>query len=77
VDSPEDLTDGPSSDIQQTEYRIPASGEEVTDIYITAKLQYRKVNQYLMQEVFREMLDIPTAPVTTISEDRKHIQVIP
>lgn len=48
---------------------------EITDINITAKLHYRKVNQYLMAAVFAEMLDVPTAPVTTLSEVSKQVKV--
>lgn len=49
--------------------------EEITDIYITAKLQYRKINQFLMKAAFTEMFGIPTAPVTTLSEDSIHVKV--
>lgn len=77
VEEPETVIAGPSLDEQRASYQIPAPDGQISDIYITAKLQYRKVNQYLMQEVFRDMLNIPTAPITTISEDQKHIQVIP
>lgn len=48
----------------------------ITDIVITAKLQYRKVNQYLMSAAFAEMLGVPTAPVTTISQVSKRVKVV-
>ncbi|MEX0769592.1 MAG: multiheme c-type cytochrome [Balneolaceae bacterium] len=54
---------------------INASGD-ISDIYIEAKLQYRKMNQFLMKEAFEEALGTPTAPVTTLSEDSKHVKVI-
>ncbi len=77
VETSEPSIVGPSLEEQRANYQIPAPGDEITDIYITARLQYRKVNQFLMQETFRDMLNIPTAPVTTISQDIKHIQVLP
>lgn len=55
-------------------YAMGVSEENITDIYITAKLQYRKFNQFLMNEVFTEIED-ETAPITTISSDTHHVQV--
>lgn len=61
---------------QLAEYNLQKVDDQVTDIYITTKLQYRKINQYLMKAAFSDMLQVPTAPVTTLSEDEKHIKVI-
>lgn len=61
---------------QLAEYNLREVDDEVTDIYITIKLQYRKINQYLMKAAFSDKLKVPTAPVTTLSEDEKHIKVI-
>lgn len=61
---------------QLAEYNLDAIGEEVTDIYVTTKLQYRKINQFLMKATFSDILDVPTSPVTTLSEDEKHIKVV-
>ncbi|MGF1668887.1 MAG: multiheme c-type cytochrome [Balneolaceae bacterium] len=58
------------------DYSIGKLPYEVSDIFITAKLQYRKINQFLMQNVYNEMLNVETAPVTTLSEDSKHIRII-
>lgn len=77
VDSDTTKQTGINDDDQKAEFTLQDVSVEVTDIYITAKLQYRKVNQFLMKEAFEAMLDIPTAPVTTISEDFKHVKVVP
>lgn len=58
------------------EYNVDEVNDDVTDIYVTTKLQYRKINQFLMKAAFADMLGVPTAPVTTLSEDSKHIKVI-
>lgn len=59
-----------------SEYVLQDITEDVTDIYIEAKLQYRKMNQFLMKEAFEEALGFPTSPITTLSEDSKHVIVM-
>lgn len=53
------------------------SDQPVTSLTVTAELQYRKMNQYLMNAMFSSELDDPTAPVTTLSSDKKIIKVVP
>jgi len=57
-------------------YRIENVEESVTKIHVTAKLQYRKINQFLMNEVFTGIEAYETAPVTTISEHSKTITIL-
>ncbi len=47
-----------------------------TILNISARLQYRKINQYLMNAVFGNTYDNPTATVTTISSDRADVTVL-
>lgn len=75
VKNPEEDKNRQSDAHKTAEYVMNEIPEDVTDIFITAKLQYRKVNQFLMKEAFEAMLDIPTAPVSTISDDFKHVKV--
>ncbi|GAA5521420.1 hypothetical protein LQ318_06695 [Aliifodinibius salicampi] len=55
-------------------FAVDITEENITDIYITAKLQYRKFNQFLMNEVFTEV-DDETAPITTVSSDTHQVKV--
>ncbi|MGK7368977.1 MAG: cytochrome b/b6 domain-containing protein [Candidatus Halalkalibacterium sp. M3_1C_030] len=52
-------------------------GESAKILTISAKLQYRKINQYLMNAVFGNVYDDPTAHITTLSTDQKEVKVIP
>ncbi len=45
-------------------------------LYVEAKLQYRKIDQFLLNFLMGEASGL-TTPVTTISEDRKVIEVVP
>jgi len=65
----------PDGTHELAEYPLKDIPHETTDIFVTAKLQYRKINQFLMQNVYSEMLGVATSPVTTLSEDSKHIKV--
>ncbi len=64
-------TDGESP----AQYSMAAVPQTVTEIKITAKLQYRKINQFLMNEVFNEVVDGETAPITTVSEHIRYVKV--
>ncbi|MEX1187604.1 MAG: multiheme c-type cytochrome [Gemmatimonadaceae bacterium] len=46
----------------------------VTELHVTARLMYRKVDQYLLNFLFGKESGI-TAPITVLSEDRKTIRV--
>ncbi|MEX0905237.1 MAG: multiheme c-type cytochrome [Balneolaceae bacterium] len=74
VDPSESENESFSAAHKSAEYSVDVPSG-ITDIYITAKLQYRKINQFLMSEAFETLLGIPTAPVTTLSEDSKHVKV--
>ena len=52
-------------------------GDSGTTLTVSARLRYRKINQYLMNMVFGNSYDDPTAHVTTLSSDRIKIKVIP
>lgn len=47
---------------------------ESTELHVTARLMYRKVDQFLLNFLFGESSGV-TAPVTVVSEDRKTIRV--
>lgn len=51
--------------------------ESSSTLTISARLRYRKINQYLVNLVFGSIYDDPTAHVTTLSSDRVRINVIP
>jgi hypothetical protein len=57
---------------QQIEFAVPP--QRVTSLHVSAKLMYRKADQFLLNFLFGEDSGI-TAPVTVISEDEKTIQV--
>ncbi|MGM0507497.1 MAG: multiheme c-type cytochrome, partial [Bacteroidota bacterium] len=61
--------EGPAS------YTIDPISKRVQTVRIDAKLQYRKINQFLMNEVFTDIGGYDTAPVTTISEHSKWVTV--
>ena len=58
------------SDRERFNFLCPPSAE----LHVTAKLMYRKVDQFLLNFLFGESSGL-TAPVTVISEDRKTIRV--
>lgn len=64
------------SDNQPASYSLDSLPPGTTKIKITAKLQYRKFNQFLMNEVFSDIKDFDTSPITTISEHTKTVTVL-
>lgn len=48
-----------------------------TKLSVSVKLKYRKINQFLMNKVFGNVYDDPTAHVTTLSSDENSVTVIP
>jgi len=48
--------------------------ERVAQLHVTAKLMYRKADQFLLNFLFGKESGL-TAPVTVMSEDRKTIRV--
>jgi hypothetical protein len=52
---------------------VPVPGR-VTELHVTARLMYRKVDQFLLNFLFGEESGL-TAPVTVLSEDRRTIPV--
>lgn len=61
------------SDQDKFTFPCPASSN-VTELRVTARLMYRKVDQYLLNFLFGKESGI-TAPITVVSEDRKTIRV--
>jgi hypothetical protein len=53
-------------------FRVP--GARVTELHVTAKLMYRKADQFLLNFLFTKESGL-TAPVTMMSEDHKTIRV--
>jgi hypothetical protein len=59
----------------KSEFEFDSPGSQVTELNITAKLMYRKFDQYLLNFLFGEDAGI-SSTVTVISEDQKTIKVI-
>lgn len=59
----------------KSEFEFGTSGSQVTELNISAKLMYRKFDQYLLNFLFGEDSGL-TSTVTVISEDQKTIKVI-
>lgn len=55
-------------------FTFPCPGAGVTELHVTARLMYRKADQYLLNFLFGKESGI-TAPVTVLSEDRRTIRV--
>lgn len=71
---PADKTASPPLDSEKS-YPIPVPSEGVGQIHVTAKLNYRKLDQYLINFMFGEDAGL-TSPVTEMSSDHKTIQVV-
>jgi hypothetical protein len=48
----------------------------VTELQVSAKLLYRKIDQFLLNFLLGEDSGV-TAPVTVVSEDQRTIEVVP
>ena len=55
-------------------FKFDATKEDITQLNVTAKLKYRKIDQYLVNYLFGDHSGI-TTPITIISEDTKSIVV--
>ncbi len=58
----------------EEEFTLKVPDSQVTELHVTARLLYRKVDQFFLNVLLGEDSGI-TAPVTAISEDRKTIKV--
>lgn len=56
------------------EFQFKAPDREITELHITAKLMYRKFDQYMLNFLYGENAGL-TAPVSVLSEDTKTITV--
>lgn len=65
-----DKGNGPSAE----EYKFKAGDNNTKELHVTAKLMYRKVDQFLLNFLLGEESGV-TAPISVISEDYKSIQV--
>ncbi len=61
---------------EEKEFTFAAPSEKITQLNVTAKLLYRKIDQFLVNYMFGEDSGI-TTPITVISEDSKTIIVSP
>jgi hypothetical protein len=59
----------------KSEFAFKTPGNQITELNITAKLKYRKFDQYLLNFLFGEDSGL-SATVTVISEDQKKIKVL-
>ena len=53
---------------------LRAPGGQVTELHVTARLMYRKIDQFLLNFLFGKESGL-TSPVTVMSEDRRTIKV--
>jgi hypothetical protein len=53
---------------------LSAPNARVTELHVTARLMYRKIDQFLLNFLFGKESGL-TAPVTVMSEERKTIRV--
>ncbi len=58
----------------KTDFKFTAPKREIKELTVTAKLLYRKFDQFLLNYLFGEDSGI-TAPITILSEDEKTIKV--
>lgn len=58
------------------EFRFKVSDDEVTELHVSAKLLYRKIDQFLLNFLLGEDSGL-TAPVALVSEDHETIEVVP
>ena len=58
---------------RRASFEVDTLPGDITELNIAVKLQYRKINQFMMKNVFSKILGVPTAPITTISEDSARI----
>ncbi len=65
---------GPPSLDTDAEFEAP--GQQATTLHVSAKLLYRKADQFLLNFLFGEDANL-TAPITVMSEDEKTIVVRP
>ncbi|MDX1672701.1 MAG: hypothetical protein R3211_10195, partial [Balneolaceae bacterium] len=71
-----DITERSATDLPGSGPAPSYSHDPITELRVVAKLNYRKMNQYLMNAMFEGILENPTAPVTTLSTDQKIVTVI-
>jgi len=69
------LAEMPSPEDYSTEINIIDSGDQATRLNVSARLLYRKFDQYLLNYLFGEDAGI-TAPITVLSEDSRMIEVV-
>ncbi|MCK5367664.1 MAG: hypothetical protein KAQ62_03900, partial [Cyclobacteriaceae bacterium] len=60
--------------VEERAFKFNAPKEKITQLNITAKLKYRKIDQYLVNFLFGDNSGI-TTPITVISEDSKSIMI--
>jgi hypothetical protein len=63
------------SDQEQFTFPVPRGAPSATELHATARLMYRKVDQFLLNFLFGKESGM-TAPATAISEDRRTIRVV-
>lgn len=67
---------GDGQDPTEERFAFRAPGQQITTLHVSAKLLYRKFDQFLLNILFGEDQNV-TAPITVISEDEKTIKVVP
>jgi hypothetical protein len=57
------------------DFQFRVAGDQVTELQVSAKLLYRKIDQFLLNFLLGEDSGV-TAPVTVVSEDQRTIEVV-
>lgn len=70
------LEDIPTPGDQNSVFNFRVSGNHVNRLTVTARLLYRKYDQYMINYMFGESTGL-TAPITVLSEDIKIVEVGP
>jgi len=60
--------------VEERAFKFEAPNAQITQLHVTAKLKYRKIDQFLVNYLFGDNSGI-TTPITIISEDTKTIIV--
>jgi hypothetical protein len=71
---PSETTTKKMEPIENKNFQFKTPVQPITELNVTAKLKYRKIDKFLIKFLFGDDSSI-TAPITLISEDQKTIKV--
>ncbi len=71
---PSETTNKKMEPVEKKDFQFKTPVQPITELNVTAKLKYRKIDQFLIKFLFGDDSGI-TAPITLVSEDQKTIKV--